>query len=658
MLSLGSPSDAPPGRVLTVAALTSAIVPVTVMSVLAVALFAGQAVPLSPDLRYAGSQITRIYAADGTQIAALRAFETYIPVEAGDLPDTLKEAVVAIEDQRFYEHGGVDARAVARAAWANLNHGRVVQGGSTLTQQYVKQAYFRGRERTLITKLDEAVHAYRLERALSKDEILHRYLSTVYFGGGAYGVGAAADTYFRKTASELTLSESALLAGMVVAPTALDPRSSPEAAEARRRLVLDRMHEQGRIQAADYEAALAARISPAADADGSDRPVTVIHPPRQDQGRYAYFVDYVRRYLVARYGEDAVIGGGLRVETSLDRDLQALAEQSVREALEGTPASVGMALVAVEPSTGLVRALVGGRDFNRSQVNLALGRCPERDAADPGPACLEGGGSGRQPGSAFKTFVLARALESGMSPNRTYRAPATYTFPGCRGAGCSVRNAGGGGYGRMTLREATASSVNTVFAQLIRDVGVQGTADLARRMGLTSIDPGGRAPDGSPYGPSLALGAAEVSPLDMASAYGVLANGGRRVPPSPVTRVLRADGAVLEDNIGRAGSRVLAAPVAQQVTSVLQDTVRYGTGTAARIQHPGVAGKTGTSENHSDAWFVGYTSSLSTAVWMGHVDSQRPLAGINGYSRVFGGTIPAQTWGAFMGPALAGAAGT
>ena len=638
-------------------AMTGLIVPVTVLALLAAALYSLPSGPLPPEER-AGSRITRIYAADGTEIATMHGFERFIPVEPDDIPSALKGAVIAIEDERFESHRGVDGRSVLRALWKNLTNGRVLQGGSTITQQYVKQVYMGDRERTLITKMREAVLAAQVEQELSKDEILHRYLSTVYFGAGAYGVGAAADGYFRKLVTDLTISEAAVLAAVIRAPTALNPRSNPLGAERRRRLVLRRMHHQQRITAVEYETALAQPVMAATEAAPADASVTRIYPPRENQGSYPYFVDYVRRYLVARHGEEAVMNRGLKVQTTLNRDLQRAAEAAVADGLSGTEAPLEMSLVSIDPRTGLVRALVGGRDFDRSQVNLALGGCPGSESTEDTdhPLCMSGGGTGRQPGSAFKVFPLVLALQEGMSLDRVYPAPARYTFPRCRGVGCTVSNSSRHGYGRLTLRRALAHSVNTVFAQLIDDVGVRQTAQLAKRMGITSIDADGKLPNGEPYGPSLALGAAEVSPLDMAASYGVLANGGVRLPASPVLRVTAADGEVLEDNTSRRGRRVIGTAVASQVTKALQDVIAYGTGKAAAVDVPGVAGKTGTAENYSDAWFVGFTRSLSTAVWMGYSDSQRPLTGISGENRVYGGTIPARTWAAFMGAALEGAA--
>jgi penicillin-binding protein 1A len=365
-------------------------------------------------------------------------------------------------------------------------------------------------------------------------------------------------------------------------------------------------------------------------------------------------VDYVRRYLEARYGREMVRRGGLRVQTTLDPQAQADAEAAVAGALTGTDPPLEMSLVSVDPRSGFVRALVGGRDFNASQVNLALGDCAHA-AKSPagGSACLDGGGSGRQPGSAFKPFTLAKAFEKGMTPESTVSGPASYSHPHCRGNGCTVHNVEERrGFGTISLRQATWHSVNTAFAQLVVKVGVKDTAELAHRVGLTMINPDGKLPDGEPYGPSLTLGAAEVSPLDMASAYGVFAARGMKAPATPVARVIATDGKVLEDNTRRQSHRVLPEPVADNVTDVLRGVLTHGTGTRAAVGRP-AAGKTGTGQDYGDAWFVGYTPTLSTAVWMGYTDSRtHPLVNVKGVARVYGGTIPAETWHNYMAQVL------
>ena len=650
--------DDPLVRGITALAVAGALVPVLVISLLAVFLLSA---PLSGSLPAErpsiDSQITRVYDRNGVEIANFRRFDTSLPVARGDIPPVLVNAVVAAEDRRFFEHHGVDSRGIIRAFMADLRGHAYVEGASTITQQYVRMAYV-GDERSMGRKLREAVLAGRVDKELSKDEILYRYLSRAYFGSGAYGVGAAADTYFHKPVKDLTLSESAMLAGLLTAPSLHDPRTNPGDAELQRERVLDRMADQGRITPAQLAAARLERVTLAEDMPATGAgPATVVQPVRTVESKYPWFSDYVRSYLIARFGDDKVYSGGLRVETSLDPDLQAKAEAAVNEALKGTSAPLDMALASVDPRTGQVKAIVGGRDFSKSQVNLALGNCPAQTEPQPGdgPICVAGGGSGRQPGSAFKPFTLAEALEQGMSVDKTYRGPSTYTYPHCTGEGCTVHNAESGGYGYINLRQATAYSVNTVYAQLIQDVGVKKVAGLANRMGLTMVNADGVQPNGEPYGPSLTLGAAEVSPLDMAAAYGVFANRGMQMAATPIVKVTDSTGKVLEDNKTRTAKRVLGQDVADQVNDVLTGVIDHGTGTAADIGRPkGTAGKTGTAENYSNAWFVGYTPTLSTAVWMGYADSTKPLVDIKGVSRVFGGTIPAKTWHDYMAAALDG----
>ncbi|MDQ4134412.1 MAG: penicillin-binding protein [Actinomycetota bacterium] len=605
------------------------------------------------------SEITHVYDRNGEQIAVLRSFDTNIPVNRDDIPQLLKNAVIATEDSRFYSHKGVDLKAVARAAWADIQGGGYIQGASTITQQYVRQLYT-GSQRTLDRKVREVVLAGRLEKKLGKEEILYRYLSDVYLGSGAYGVGAAAQTYFRKPVQDLTVSEAALLAGLIQSPSADEPRSNPQAAEQRRQLVLKQMLDQGHIDNRAYAEATPQRVYVVSESrPPPGRPATLIQPPESQEALYPYYVDYVRRYLIARYGSDKVYRGGLKVETALDPALQAKAEASVKATLEGTAPPLEMSLVAMEPQTGLVEAVVGGRDFATSQVNLALGNCANVAQAEPDePVCIDGGGTGRQPGSAFKPITLAAAYEKGLEPGRSYRGPSTLRLPNCSGAQCTVRNAEGGGYGALDLPRATAYSVNTIFAQLVRDVGIKETAEMAHRLGLTMVDPEGRNPaDGNrSYGHALTLGSAETSPVEMASAFSVFAARGMQFPASPVVKVTDSKGKVLEDNTKRKGRRVLDEGIADHVTEALKGTIQFGTGRAADIGRPnGSAGKTGTSENYGNAWFVGYTPTLTTAVWMGYSDSsEKPLTNVKGVGRVYGGTWPARTWQAFMTQAMEG----
>jgi membrane peptidoglycan carboxypeptidase len=566
--------------------------------------------------------------ADGNEIGEFRAFELTVPIRYRDIREITKEAVIAIEDQRFWEHNGVDPEGLLRAAITNWREGEVVQGGSTITQQYVKNTYTTG-ERDLARKLREALIATRLERELTKDEILFRYLNTTYFGDGAYGIGAAAASYFGKPVSELTLSESALLAGAIASPARYGPRVNAEVAEGRRMTVLRAMRDQGLITIRQFRRARAQHLwyAPLGPAPG---PATVVQaPPRGGATAFPYFVDYVRRVLEHRYGHRQLYRGGLRIETTLDPTLQAEAEASVAQTLDGTAPPLEMSLVSVEPSTGHVRALVGGRDFSASQVNLALG-----------------GSAGMQPGSSFKTFVLTSALEHGIDPESEWNAPASISFPGCD-PWCEVDNYDFEDHGRLTLRSATAHSINTVYAQVIDELGPQTVAELAHRVGVSSIDPR------QPYGISLALGAYEVSPLDMAAGYATLANRGVRQRVTPIARVLDHRGRVLEDHTAPEGEVVLDPTVADTVTDVLTGVIEGGTGEAADIGRP-AAGKTGTTQGYRAAWFAGYTPQLATAVWMGYSDSPRPLVGIRGVGSVSGGSLPAETWARFMRAAHTG----
>ena len=558
-------------------------------------------------------QASTVYALDGTPIGQFKGADSQVTISAADIPDTVRRAVVASEDHRFFHHKGVDYQGVIRALRTDLRAGRYVQGASTITQQLIRNLYT-GSERTLARKAREALLAIQAERVYSKDEILARYLNTVYLGESTFGVEAASQSYFRKPARDLTLAEAALLAGVIPAPSVYSPRANPDLAEHRRQVVLDLL---ARYHLASPEEVATARAA---------RPT--VYPPPKVEAKYPWFMDYLRVYLlnVKGYTAQQVYGGSLRIETTFDPRLQEAAEQAV--ARLDKPNDPEAALAAVEPQTGFVRALVGGRNWDASQVNLALGRL--------------GGGSGRQAGSSFKPYDLAAAFEHGFTPDKRYRAPSCVRP---RGFDKSVCNYGGSGYGSLDLRTATQKSVNTVFAQLIADVGVKQTAELALRVGIKGIDLSKKQ-----YG-VLALGTQETSALEQASAYGVFANHGQRVEPTPVLRVLDLHGATLEDNRTPAGKQVLSAPVADNVTAVLQGVVQKGTGRRADIGRP-AAGKTGTSENWENAWFVGYTPTLSTAVWMGYPQANRTMANVHGIDHVVGGSLPSMIWHDFMTEAV------
>jgi penicillin-binding protein 1A len=614
------------------------------------------------------SSVSHVYDVDGNEIAVFREFDQNIPVKRADIPISLKQAVVSSEDKSFYSHSGIDLRGSVRALMADLRGRRVSQGGSTITQQYVKNVYT-DKKRNISRKLKEAMLANRVDRKYSKDEILFRYLNTIYFGDGAYGAGAASETYFHKSVKDLTLSESALLAGIIPAPSVYEPRGNPVTANIRRVNVLDKMLAQGYITKAAHDEAVPQVVWPVTKGKPTG-PATLIQQPVTEFRKYPYFVDYVEKYLVARgYKPDKA---GFRIYTTLDPAVQQAAKKSVDDSLSGTQAPLEMSLVSVEPPTGYVRAMVGGRDFYSgpaANVNLALGGCPKQEDGtghvvpdaqvkvraacwtDP-TAEISGGGPGRQTGSSFKAFTLAAALEQGISPSKVYKAPRVYPIPNCvktRFNNCDpIGNAEGEGGGSATVREATAASINTVFVQLEQDAGITNVANMAKKLGV-----GGAWYSPTVQGLTYTLGVLSIAPLDMASAYGVFANRGLRAPATPILRVVDSAGKTVIDNTKAKDKarRVIEEVVADNVTDILRGVIDHGTGTAANIGRP-AAGKTGTGQNYTNAWFVGYTPTLATAVWMGNALKNEPLLNIKGVRRVYGGTIPARTWKAFMSEAL------
>ncbi|MGH2688983.1 MAG: PBP1A family penicillin-binding protein, partial [Actinomycetota bacterium] len=566
------------------------------------------------------AETSTIYAADGSVIARFHAEHNRELVTIDQMPKHLQQAVVAIEDERFYEHRGVDFKAVVRAFSSNLGAGETTQGGSTITQQYVKQAYV-GTKRTLLRKLREARIAVQLEREISKDRILERYLNTVYFGRGAYGVEAASMTYFDKPAAQVTLSEAALLAGLIQAPERLSPFQNPTEAERRRKEVLARMEVVGSL------------TSDASAKAEAEQPALVKPKLGEEVFRYPWFVDAVRRYMLQKYGEEAVFAGGLKVYTTIDPAMQAAAEEAIRKLLPD-PEDPYASLASIDPATGYVRALVGGRNYEEEKFNIAI----------QGP---------RQPGSAFKPFVLVAALENGIAPTDRYSGPATICLKEWL-PDCMVHNYDNDGYGSLTLAEATARSVNTVYAQLVLQVGPDKVVDVARRMGIngeveTSL--GIRVPQIEPV-PALALGSEEVTTLEMASAFATLAARGVYRQPKFVTRVTDRKGEVLEEGPSP-DVRALSEPVADTATELLMGVITGGTGRRADIDRP-AAGKTGTASDYRNAWFAGYTPELGTAVWVGYKEANKELRNIRGLRVVTGGTLPAQIWSTYMRQALKG----
>jgi penicillin-binding protein 1A len=568
------------------------------------------------------SQRTLIYSHDGTLQAALHAEENRQPVPLSAVPARVYNAILDVEDDRFWIHRGVDLRSTARALRTNVNAGGVRQGGSTITQQLVKNALLTP-QRSLNRKVREAVLAVRLENKLSKEEILERYLNIVYFGNGAYGVQAAAETYFNTDVANLDQAQAALLAGIIRNPVGYDPVRAPALAKARRSQAYDRMvanHHLTREEANRLEDA--------------PLPTELSRPLPQEND---YFVEEVKQRLLddPRLGEtaqeryNALFKGGLKIYTTLDSRMQAGADQKVKEILPNTKGRFTASLVSVEPGTGAVRAMVAGSDFANAHYNLATGR----------------GGSGRQPGSSFKPFVLLAALDRGYSLNDTIdgTTPCTLKIPGF--APYEPSNFEGEGGGIMSLTDATVHSVNCAYVRLGAQVGLDHVIDMAERLGI----PKGRL---LPY-PSISLGAQEVTPLEMASAYATIAADGVYHAPRFVEKVVDRRGKVIIDGSEK-GKQVISPQVARTAITAMRQVVQRGTGVRARLAGRDVAGKTGTSQNFENAWFVGFTPQLSTAVWMGSPAGNIPMRNVGGV-RVTGGSYPARIWNGFMTIALEGA---
>jgi penicillin-binding protein 1A len=578
------------------------------------ALYSDTAVPRPPKL----PRTSFVYDRHGHLLAVLHGAENRIPVPLGRIPKRLQNAVIAAEDADFYDEQGVNFSAILRAAYVNFVKGQVEQGGSTITQQYVKDVFTSGR-RTVARKIREAIIAQKLSHSVSKAEILQRYLNEVYFGHSAYGVEAAAQAYFGTDVWNLNVIQSATLAGLIAAPTQFDPIASPGAARDRRNYVLERMaalHMIAGSKAHQLES-LPVKTSPA--------PPTSVRAPS--------FVNFVKKRLEDRFGVWQTFHGGLQVTTSLDLRLQREADEAVHSRLS-TPGDPSAALVAIDPRTGQVLAMVGGGPKG-SPTNFNLATQARRQA-----------------GSSFKAFTLATAVSQGISLLSEWNGPPSLviTDPRCRTPDpvthlpgpWDVSNYADEEAGTMNLLDATANSVNTIFSQLVLDVGPDNVAAMAHRMGVEShLDPVC----------SITLGTQDVTPLDMATGYSTLADRGVRHNPVGLVKVVGPTGATLAAPSG-SPRRVLTQTQADLVTSALEGVVTHGTGTAAALADRPVAGKTGTAQNFQDAWFCGYTPQLATCVWVGYPQGEIPMLDVEGFPDVFGGSIPALIWHDFMTAAL------
>jgi len=550
---------------------------------------------------------SEIFAADGSRLGYVKSDEIRTPVPWKDMPTHVRQAVIAIEDERFYQHEGVDYSAVVRAGIKNIESGKNVQGGSTITQQLVRALYIEDPERNFERKIREAKLASELEEERSKKWILENYLNDVPFGTvdgrTAIGIEAAAETFFDKHARELTVEEGALLAGLPQAPSQYNPFRSPDEATTRRNEVLEKMAENG-------------FITPGEAVVAQSKPLGLRKGTRYTRRREPYFFDFVQEKLIEEYGVGVYRRGGLKVYTTIDPATQDQAREAIN-AYYGDPAGPGSAIAAVDPTNGEIKAMASSGTYAERTFNIAAQ-------------------GHRQPGSAFKTMVLVAAIRQGIDPDSTYYTSKPLAIDDPTYGEWNVKTFGDTYSGSMSLRSATLASDNSVYAQLILDIGPEKVCETAKLLGITTkLD----------CYPAEGLGGLRlgVTPLEMASAYATLASGGVRREPTAIKKVVFSDGKVDRLSEGE-GKRVLTDGQAYEVTQILEANVQGGTGTAASYGCP-AAGKTGTTDEGKDAWFVGYTPKLSTAVWVGYPDAGIAIPGAQG------GTLAAPVWRAFMAPA-------
>jgi len=564
------------------------------------------------------AQTSKVYALDGSLVTEFHAEENREIISFHEMSQYIKDAIIAVEDKRFYEHQGVDYIRIIGAFIADIKAGELAQGGSTITQQYVKNIYFTF-EKTFRRKLNEALIAIQLERNYTKDKILEMYLNTIFFGTGTYGVEKASEIYFGINASELTLPQAALLAGLVRTPEVYSPFNDIEKAKTRRDLVLQLMYDQEMIDTDEYLDALAEPVVINEDFSYSSEIYSSRIAP--------YFVDYIKQRLYEKKFTDYdMFKGGLRIYTTLDTDMQEKAEDAVQTVFPEDPGP-SYSLISVDPDNGYIYALIGGKDYSTSKFNIATqGK--------------------RQPGSVFKVLVLTESILQNFSPNNTYNPNGPITIDMPSGPDWVVDNYGKQKFGeKMTVVDATINSVNVVYAQLMIKVGAENVERLCSDMDIYDI--------GS--NPAIAIGGLEtgITPLDLSKVFSTLASGGMYREPVCILKITDSQGNILyeyEPDNNESNHRVLEEPISYYVTQILKKVIESGTGRGADIGRP-AAGKTGTTEKNVDAWFAGYTPDLVTVVWMGHPEASQPMEPIDGRV-VVGGTYPADIWREFMSSAL------
>jgi penicillin-binding protein 1A len=547
-----------------------------------------------------------IVSSDGTRLGLLGASGVRQPVSLRRVSPAMRKAIVDIEDSRFYSTNGIDYIGIVRALKSNVSAGGIEQGGSTIEQQLIRNLYLTPQQ-SISRKIREGCLAVQLDKQWSKDRILATYLNDIYFGQQAYGIEAAAHTYFGVHAKDLTLEQAALLAGLPQAPSAYDPLNKPDAAKARRAEVLRAMLDAGDITRGRYRRALHAGL-------GLD--------PQQTPGLAgeSYLTDYITNQLVNEYGAERVRRGGLRIFTTLDAKLQTQATKSIIGTLgrKGDPAG---SVVSIDPKTGQIQAMAIAQKGKRISYDLPVN-------------------GHRQAGSTFKMFVLTKAVERKINPYATKYLSA----PFLESDGTRIQTYEHTYSGRIPLTQATLLSDNTVYARLTLDVGPKPVADLAHSMGIQSTL--------KPV-PTIGLGVNAVSPLDLATAYATLADGGVWHDPSILTKVVFPDGHA-ENASKPKGKQIVDPKVAAAVTKVLEANVNSGTGTAAALAGRPAAGKTGTTDSFADAWFAGWVPQLTTVTWVGYPTSERPMRNVHGIAGVTGGTLPAEIWHTYMTSALHG----
>ena len=566
------------------------------------------------------AQRTRVLYADGSLLAILHGEEDRNPVRLDKMPDHAWQAIVAEEDKKFFEHDGYDPAGIGRALFANVQAGSVSQGGSTISQQVARMNFKEvGLDRSIERKLKEVAYAVALEERFSKQEILDRYVNQVYFGSGAYGLQAASEEFFDTNVAKIEPDQAALLAGLISSPSAYNPRVNPELAREQRDLVLDSMVDVGYLTPEEGEEYKAKQLKVAPPPEGTNKQPAIIEEVMRDVKANPVFGATVQER------EDNLFNGGLRIETTIRPRLQKLAERTVVSRFGKSGKGVTAAIAAVDPRTGAIKAVASAKRLNKQNFNVAMrGR--------------------RQPGSAFKPFVMAEALRQGFSPSTTLDGRSPMVFPQRYGPAWTVSNYGGASYGTLDMAAATKSSVNTYFAQLIQLVGVERAVTMAEKLGISREGIG----EHGFYGPAIVLGGMNkgATTLEMASAYGTFGNNGVHVEPFLIKQVKRGKEVLFEQQKRR--TQVLKPAVNAAALRMLQGPPSSG-GTAPIADLPSwpVAGKTGTTQLATDAWFVGTTPVLSTAVWVGHKDSQVRMYGATG-----GGTA-APVWRQFMDDALA-----